>query len=243
MSDVVIAEHVVNENINNLESKDFLKNVFATCVDSLNVFVKLRDTKSSDPADYDEFLLPETTVLLHFAERRHSIISIVNNVLVSALESMECLDFLLDTVLDKDEVSQEMQDKIEQAAIDGISYMSTFIFYEFLNIGGYDEIVYWYCSKQSINIDDFIKENATLYKQYRRSLGVFNDYPELEQPFLEIVGPALSLIPEDALTVEDVTGVISGDIPFETLMEKLGISENDDEREDATPAGASNVFK
>lgn len=228
MSNLSIITHVVNENITKLESKDFLSNVLSTCIDCMDVFMKLSQTRSNDPADYDEFIFPDTSVLLQFVENRHSLIPIVNNVLHNALEAMENLDIDLDSILDDDDVSEGMQDAVVSAAEDGRSCMSTFIFYEFLNTPGYDEIVYSYCNKKSIPMEMFIKEYAELYKNYRRSLGVFNDYPEYEQPFIEMVGPALSMIPEDVLTVEDVTNVLRGVLSVEDLLMKLGISESDD---------------
>ena len=239
MGNLIISEHVVNENMCKLANKDVLNKVFATSLDCLKVFKELKEVESEDAEAYDEFVFPDTGCLLQFAENRFAIIPIVNNVLGSALEAMENVDALLDQILDLDEVPEKMQKELRGYAEDGISYVSTFIFYEFLNTAGYDEVVYTYCGKHSVDVDGFIKEYASLYKENRRSLGVFNDHPELEQPFLEVVGPALPLIPEDALTLADVTGVITGELPLETLMEKLGITEDDD-REDL--GGASNIF-
>ena len=232
---IIISEHVVNDNVAHLESKDFLNRLFSTCIICMDMFTELSDFKSGDPADYDEFMFPDTEILRQFVDSRFAIIPIVNNVLNSSLEAMDQLDALLNEILDLDSVPEDKQESITKYAGDGVSFMSTFIFYEFLNTPGYDEIVYSYCGKYSVNIDEFIKKYATIYKQNRRSLGVFNDHPELEQPFLEVVGPALPLIPEDALTLEDVAGVISGELPLEALMERLGVSDDDE-------GSASSVF-
>lgn len=228
MSNLSIIEHVVNENLGRLESKVLLNGVLSVSIECIKEFQKLAGIKSDSPDEYDEVIFPETSALLQFAEKRHSLIPVVNNVLGNALEVLEALDMELDAVLDMDAVPVETQDKLASLAEDGLSHISTFVFYEFLSTPGYDEIVYDYCGKTSIDIIEFIKEYAAVYDAHRRSLGVFNDHPEYEQPFISIVGPALALIPEDVLTIDDVTGVISGTLSVEELLSKLHITDDDD---------------
>ena len=75
-----------------------------------------------------------------------------------------------------------------------------------------DEIYNKYCMQYGLDPEEHTKVISVLKSVYRIKLDIFDEYPELEEPFEAIMGPNYANIDEDKLTIEIVKGVISGEM-------------------------------
>lgn len=86
-----------------------------------------------------------------------------------------------------------------------------------------DEIVRAYCSSFNLDIPAYCNNLCTFSEAYRYHLDLFDEYPDLEEEFLKVVGPDYYNIPEGFLTKEIVDGVIAGTINFEDLKKEFSM--------------------
>lgn len=108
---------------------------------------------------------------------------------------------------------------------DYVSRLVYWIYYQFeinkIPLNVIFEPVYQYINKyEDGNFDKFVEEMDKAVAKYRPALEVFDEYPELEEPFLEIAETYLEEI--DLFTVElsceDVMAVINSKNPGEELI-------------------------
>lgn len=69
-----------------------------------------------------------------------------------------------------------------------------------------------YCDLQQIPLETEVSTIMEASKIFRASLPLFDDYPELEEPFSKIMGPYISDIDEDSISIEMVYNVLEGNI-------------------------------
>ena len=103
----------------------------------------------------------------------------------------------------------------------------------------FDEILYNHFAKFTVSQEERhklcsnfardVKENAAVF---RIKLTVFDEAPEKEQEFSNIMGPDIALIDETLLTMEMVDDLLNAVITPEQLLEQCGEKLNDDEDED-----------
>lgn len=130
---------------------------------------------------------------------------------------------------------KEVLEDLKKQVFNLIGFSAYFICYEFdlysLAVNSEDAEVdsafYSYCQSKVIDPVEYAMELSEISTEYRISLGVFEDYPELEKPFMDIVGPEINLIDENVLTTEMVIGVIQGSISVEDLMTKVSLLRDD----------------
>lgn len=92
-----------------------------------------------------------------------------------------------------------------------------------------------YCKEISADPQKLAEELCDISIVYRVSFGVFTDHPELENSFMEIVGPEINIIDEKALTLDMVKQVIAGDMDVEELMTHVSLF-RETEEDDVRPA-------
>lgn len=74
-----------------------------------------------------------------------------------------------------------------------------------------------YCDLQQIPVDSEVTTIMEASKIFKPSLPLFDDYPELEEPFSKIMGPYISDIDYDAITIEMVHDVMEGKVKPEEV--------------------------
>ena len=84
-----------------------------------------------------------------------------------------------------------------------------------------DEIVDVFCKKIGKDPVDLANELVGLSKEYRMKISLFDSFPEYEDEFYKVMGPALSEVDGDSLTVEQVLSVIRGEISPDDLAEQM----------------------
>lgn len=82
-----------------------------------------------------------------------------------------------------------------------------------------DAVFYQYCKETHKDVAKTADEIIELSKQYKASLPVFDEYPEMEEEFERIVGANLADVDPEMLTLDTVLGVIKGDILPTSLYE------------------------
>lgn len=92
-----------------------------------------------------------------------------------------------------------------------------------------DVVFEQYCSKYNLDVIKTIESIIAINSVYKATLPIFDDYPELEEPFEAIMGPYLADIDPDALTMDIVKGVISGDI---MPSQVYGLMHTEDDQEE-----------
>lgn len=75
-----------------------------------------------------------------------------------------------------------------------------------------DEIYNKFCNQFGLDPEENSKAIEDLKKVFKIHLAIFDEYPELEEPFSVIMGPNLVDIDEEKLTLDIVTKVISGEL-------------------------------
>lgn len=75
-----------------------------------------------------------------------------------------------------------------------------------------DEIYDKYCKHYNLNPEEHTKTINDLRAIYKIKLSIFEEHPELEEPFEELMGPNMVNIDEDKLTLQIVKDVINGKI-------------------------------
>lgn len=75
-----------------------------------------------------------------------------------------------------------------------------------------DIVIEQYCGRYRKNTKEYAEMVIAALAYNRPQIAVFDEYPDLEQPFLDIVGPYSVDIDEDAITIDIVTKVIKGTI-------------------------------
>ena len=69
-----------------------------------------------------------------------------------------------------------------------------------------------YCKKFNLPLIDSIEKIILISQHYKPVLPVFDDYPELEEPFEQIMGPYITDIDPEQLSLDIVKNVINGSI-------------------------------
>ena len=75
-----------------------------------------------------------------------------------------------------------------------------------------DVVFEQYCARYNLDIIDTIKSIIAINSVYKATLPIFEENPELEEPFEQVMGPYLADVDPDALTLEIVRGILSGNI-------------------------------
>ena len=75
-----------------------------------------------------------------------------------------------------------------------------------------DVVFEQYCARYNLDIIDTIKSIIAINSVYKATLPIFEENPELEEPFEQVMGPYLADVDPDALTLEIVRGILSGKI-------------------------------
>lgn len=127
--------------------------------------------------------------------------------------------------------------KIKESSTHLISIISYLIVSDFQLIGSlkvaaegteqFDEIFETHCSKRNVNPVSIATSIYELYKTYQVKFKWFEEYPELEEQFIDIMGPYYEGLQEDMLTLELVKSVISGEITPESLFASMELDSND----------------
>ena len=74
-----------------------------------------------------------------------------------------------------------------------------------------------YCDLQQIPLETEVTTIMEASKIFKAALPLFDDYPDLEEPFSKIMGPYISDIDYDSITIEMVQNVIEGKIKPEDV--------------------------
>lgn len=69
-----------------------------------------------------------------------------------------------------------------------------------------------YLEAYEVELGDLVAMVGTAYASCRATMPIFDEYPELEEPFMEVVGPYAVDIVVEHLTKEIIDGVLSGRI-------------------------------
>ena len=78
-----------------------------------------------------------------------------------------------------------------------------------------------YCDAKGIDKLSFIEELIEYRAEYKYSFSIFEDYPELEESFISMMGPYLGGVDDSKLTVEQVQSVCSGKKTPEELVNEF----------------------
>lgn len=76
--------------------------------------------------------------------------------------------------------------------------------------------------EMSVDSEEFITGMAALHKANKPNIGIFDENPELENAFMEIVGPYLLDLSESDITLDLVMSVITGKVDPANLYEMFG---------------------
>ena len=74
-----------------------------------------------------------------------------------------------------------------------------------------------YCDLQQIPLETEVTTIMEASKIFKAALPLFDDYPDLEEPFSKIMGPYISDLDYDSITIEMVQSVIEGKIKPEDV--------------------------
>ena len=86
-----------------------------------------------------------------------------------------------------------------------------------------------YCARYNLDLIDTVKSILAVNSIYKATLPIFDENPELEEPFEQVMGPYLADIDPDALTIDIVRGILSGDIMPDKVY---GLMHNEDDQEE-----------
>lgn len=117
------------------------------------------------------------------------------------------------------------------AVVAGLSYILVFEFEmkETLATVGEntveDEVVFNYRRKTSKTAESVVKSLIEISEKYKIKLEFFDSYPDLEEPFEAFMGPYLSSINPEHLTIELVTQLLAGEITAEEMFELVKADE------------------
>ena len=82
-----------------------------------------------------------------------------------------------------------------------------------------DEVFVAYCKGFGVNPINFGKDLVEIHKAHKFKLDVFDECPELEEPFEKIMGPDYNIVPEGMLDIGLVKNVISGELALHELLQ------------------------
>ena len=89
-----------------------------------------------------------------------------------------------------------------------------------------------YCDAKGIDKLSFIEELIEYRAEYKYSFSIFEDYPELEESFISMMGPYLGGVDDSKLTVEQVQSVCSGKKTPEELVNEFLASDSLEDSDD-----------
>lgn len=89
-----------------------------------------------------------------------------------------------------------------------------------------------YCDAKGIDKLSFIEELIEYRAEYKYSFSIFEDYPELEESFISMMGPYLGGVDDSKLTVEQVQSVCSGKKTPEELVNEFLSSDSLEDSDD-----------
>ena len=96
-----------------------------------------------------------------------------------------------------------------------------------------------YCDAKGIDKFSFIEELIEYRAEYKYSFSIFEDYPELEETFISMMGPYLGGVDESKLTIEQVQAVCNGNKTPEELINEFV---SNDDLEDSDELGKMTDF-
>lgn len=249
--DVLIEKHEFSNLIHKPEHTDFVAFVLEA-VDIIHVVDELKNTmlqgldKSID--NFDELDILEMSVIDNFATINkcangvYSVISPVNTCIQNICINIQNLNTLINHLL---ELGIFPDDDYRKRVISLCNYINGALLYVLwydykvfqtayaIESGSssviVDEALKTYCNANFLDLDSFILELVQLHDKYHFVLSVFEDCPELEEQFINIVGPLLGAVHESDLTIKDVKDVCEGILTPEDLINKQAELEPMDE--------------
>lgn len=139
-------------------------------------------------------------------------------------------DLMQQIVMDCSGVSDTQADKLNTSAYEMAGFCLYFLKFEFgiaqlaeeLETNSISEctvnaIMDKYCDLHQIPLETEVATIMEASKIFKPSLPLFDDYPELEEPFSKIMGPYISDIDYDAITIEMVQDVMEGKVKPEDV--------------------------
>lgn len=105
-----------------------------------------------------------------------------------------------------------------------LGQLGYFIYYQYglhrIAEGVVTEPVFQYCMQEDMTPEEFEKYWSDLLRRYRPNLTVFEEYPELENPFWDVAGGYMSEFDlfADFLTKEDVLAILAPSADVVTLL-------------------------
>lgn len=84
-----------------------------------------------------------------------------------------------------------------------------------------DEIYDKYCKHYGLDPEECTKIIGDLKSIYKIKLSIFDEHPELEEPFEELMGPNLINVDDDKITLEIVKDVIEGKLTDQQAYEMI----------------------
>lgn len=255
----MIKKHITNNCIHETSLQDlivFIQEMLQTSDSCLEILSNLEDRKSNE-IDKDELVeileesvLCNTSQITFFRKVGASQYTSLNQYLGDILDEITCVNDIINKVCSAgiwftDEQEQQIQEHVE-SIIGGIAYV---LWYEFdletylhqieVEDKGVDadiDVAYksyvgsFANDKGAYEIAKSIRENKIKYKF---KLKIFDENPELEEPFENLMGPFLAEVIDEFLTLDLVKDLLDGRITPEGLITILKNTAETQEDSDA----------
>lgn len=217
---------------------DFIDQSMRIIRNSLTILGTLHDKVAGDIDEDDELeiledcLVSDINAVLQFKSTNASIYNSINyylsDIYAVVLNNNKNIEEITDSGVYIDDTWRELLIEENERIVSGFCYI---LWYEFnfdklveslqssdIEI---DHILKGYYDTNNIDVATGVKELSELREQYKFKLLVFDEYPEKEESFLNIMGPYLGGVDDSQLTIELVDQVIDGSITPQELCEML----------------------
>lgn len=241
----MLVKHEIRNMIATLGS-DNLFMAFSEAVDLFHdskevyrVLLKLRsgEMDGMDAADeVEDFSALTVTNLNLFCMWRSSTNMLINRYLDRVFANLKVYSKNLSMASDcLFNILPEELDHLIQQTYNIVSGMVFFCVFEFdiLDVlgdsGDIDEVLHNYCARNCIEPKHLAEEFKAATEEFRLKFDVFDSFPELENPFMKIMGPSIVGVDDTLLTLDMVRDVLDGTLSPEGLVEQLNALDEDQE--------------
>ena len=240
----MIIKHESNNTIRDLSENeliDFVDQAMKVIRNSKEILDALQQTADGDIDEDDELDLLESChaddikSLIVFKNTAASVYNSINYYVESLcdviLNNNRNIDEIVDSGVYVTDEWAEILKKENERIIGGLCYV---LWYEF-NVDSYyntindaspeiDQVLKGYFDTNNIDVASGIEALRADKETYKFKLMVFDEYPEKEDDFLRLMGPDIGGIDPEALTIELVNKVLSGDMTPQELCDTIKLN-------------------